>query len=208
MLLIQKINNILNSRKYYNNYYSQIIKKYKNINNYTAIFNTIVLQQNNSVKSKVPIRFSDNIQFGDSISTVKKELNTSYRFIKNVDLCDIIFFTTKVGGYRITTELHFFKNKLVFFKYTFPSLSNKKKIENLIKRKYLITENVTEKISALLIKDSHNCYLKTENEVTFSIYYISKNHGFYDFLKQHQETSKLNILNQYSNSESQLLEKI
>ena len=78
MLLIQKINNILNSRKYYNNYYSQIIKKYKNINNYTAIFNTIVLQQNNSVKSKVPIRFSDNIQFGDSISTVKKELNTYF----------------------------------------------------------------------------------------------------------------------------------
>ncbi|WP_299162935.1 hypothetical protein [uncultured Tenacibaculum sp.] len=207
MLLIRKINNILNSRKYYNHYYNQIIKKYKNIDSYTAIFNN-VLQQNNSIGSKTPIRFSDDIQFGDCISKVKKGINTSYRFIKNVALCDIIFFTTKVGGYIITTELHFFKNKLIFFKYTFPSLLNKKRIEKLIKRKYLIKESVTNNINNLLVTDSFNSYLKTENEVTFSIYYISKNYGFYDFLKQHQETSKLNILNQYSNSESQLLEKI
>lgn len=207
MLLIKKINNILNSRKYYNNYFSQIIKKYKNIDNYTSIFNS-VLQDNDIIESNVPIRFSDDIDFGACVSSVKKGINTSYRFIKNPDLCDIIFFTTKVGGYRITTELHFFKNKIIFFKYTFPSLSNKKKVENLIKKKYKIKEPVTDKINNLLVTDTLNNYLKTENEVTFSIYYFTKNYGFYAFLKQQQENSKMNVLNQLYNSESQLLEKI
>lgn len=207
MLLIQKINNILNSRKYYNNYYSQIIKKYKNVASYNAIFNHIS-SKNTIIKTSVPICLSNEVQFGACINSVKKEINTSYRFIKSSELCDIIFFTTKIGGYRITTELHFFKNKLIFFKYIFPSLSNKKKIENLIKKKYLIRESVTDKINNLLITDSLNGYLKTENEVTFSIYYFSIDYGFYDFLKQQQENSKMNILNEHHKSESQLLEKI
>lgn len=204
MLLIRKINNLLNGKKYYNYYYSQIIKKYKNIDSYTAIYDSIS-QTNNVYKSLTTINFSSDIEFGSNINKVKKSINSSYRFIKNSKSCDIIFYTTKVGYHKIIIELHFFKSKFVFFKYTFPSLEDKKKIENLVLKKYF---NKKTSIENQLITDSNNNYIKIENEVTFSIYYFSKNYGFYNFLKQQQDNSKMEILNQHYNSDSQLLEKI
>ncbi|TYQ00472.1 hypothetical protein C7447_1011088 [Tenacibaculum adriaticum] len=208
MLLIKKkLFGLLNSKKYYNNYYyTKSISKYKDINSYINIYEDF-LSSNDIIKTSERISHSSNISFGTDISTAKKEIGTPYKFIKNLNLCDILFYKTKISNYKIDIELHFFKKKLVFYKYTFPFSFYTKEIENQVQNKYFKGNKLID-FKNQLIADANNSFLKIDNEVSFSIYYFSLNHGFYDYLKNQKEILKFHSLNKQRIAVFELLETL
>lgn len=207
MLLIQKINNILNSRQYYNSYFNRCINKYKKIENYISIYDSISKSHDKFIKTSKNISYNKYIFFGTSLYKAKRQIRLPYRLIKNTPLCDIIFFKKKIGSYKIIVELHFFKKKLVFFKYSFPKIENKKVIINTIISKYLKKENDYNFIRNLNIYNNNN-YIKIENEVSLEVYYFSSGFGFYDFLLENKKEIKFRELTKKQFSFNKLLEQI
>jgi hypothetical protein len=180
MLLIQKkLNNLLNSKQYYNNYFNRCVNKYKKVENYITVYDSL-MKFNNFIKTDIVVNHTSNIHFGMRLNKVIKYINVPYRIIKNNDICEIIFYKEKIGDYKTVIELHFFEKKLCFFKYTFPSSCKKTEIKNIIKNKYF-NKNILFNYKMDLITDNNN-YMRIEDEVSFSVYYFSLNFGLYDFL--------------------------
>lgn len=182
MLLIQKkLISILNKR-YYSNYYNRSVLKYKNIDYYLSVYDKLT-NSKIPVLTKEEINHTDLIKFGTKIADVKKKIHLPFTSIKSQKDCDIIFYKMKIGVYKLVVELHFFKLRLVFFKYAFPSLSNYKEIEEVIKQKYF-RKNMLIDFQTQCIVDKNNGFVKVDNDVTFSLFYYTPNFGFFDYLEK------------------------
>ncbi len=209
MLRIKRIlRNLINSKQYYNNYYEKAIVDYKEPATYSVIYdNFLSANKNTTVKTTETINHFSNIEFGSNIKTSKRLINCPYRVVKNKHLCDIIFYKTKIGNHQISIELHFFKKKLIFFKYTFPTTFYKDEIINKIKNKYFNKDD-TINVNNHLIVDPNNNYLKITNEVTFSIYYMSTKFNFYNYIKDKKEELRFKTSIQKEFALNQLIDRI
>ncbi len=207
MLLIQKkLSELLGGKKYYSNYYNQSVSKYRDINCYLSVYDKLP-KKHYSILTEERINHSDDINFGDSIYSVKRKLNVVYSLVKIQRYCHVLFYKMRIGVYKIVVELHFFKSKLVFFKYTFPSINKHKEIEKYVKKKYLNTNQLID-FSNQCIIDKSNSYLRIENEVAFSLYYVSMKFGFADYLKKKKKTMKKRKIHRENYVINELLEKL
>ncbi len=186
MLFIRnKIKNLLYNGQYYNSYFNHCINNYKKIVNYITLFENI-LETSNIIKTNSDINYSSDVQFGMQLSKVRSKITVPNRLVKNPNLCDIIFYKTDLENQKFIVELHFFKQKLVFFKYIFPPTTDKEKIKKLIQHKYF-NQKTNIDIEKILITDTNKNYMKLENSVNFSICYFSLNFGFYNFLIENKK---------------------
>ncbi|CAM1357574.1 MULTISPECIES: hypothetical protein [Tenacibaculum] len=192
MLKVQKkINQLINKRQYYNSYFNRCINKYKKIENYYSLYEEFK-GEIKSVKTSEIINHSSKIFFGVDLYDAKKNIDVPYRLKVNKKLCDIIFYKTKLDSHKIIVELHFFKKKLVFFKYLFPTTVNRPKIEERVKKKYLKNSNTFCNKSNLIVDEKNN-YLRIENEVSLTLNYYSLEFDFFKSLKKYQ------MINNYEN---------
>lgn len=188
MFIIKKLNNILysGSSKYHTNYYHNCIHKYKKIENYLSLY-ACLHNGHTQVKTSEVISFNSKIKFGTNLDEVKKLIKAPFRLVKNTSISDIIFFTHKIGSYEIIVEFHFFNKKLFFFKQSFTSTHNKSFIYDNLQKKYL-SSNKYLSLDNNIIVDDNTSFLKIENEVYLSVYYLTIKFGFYDFLfKMHKQ---------------------
>ncbi|WP_143032123.1 hypothetical protein [Tenacibaculum sp. MAR_2009_124] len=207
MLLIQrKLSELLGNKKYYSNYYNQSISKYRDITCYISVYEKLPEKQS-SILTEEKINHSDDVNFGDSMYSVKKKLNVPYSLVKVQRYCHVLFYKMRIGVYKIIVELHFFKNKLVFFKYTFPSLNKHLEIEKFVKKKYLDSNRLMD-FSKQCIIDNWNSCLRIENEVAFSLYYVSMKFGFAEYLKKKKKSIKERKVYRESYILNELLERL
>ena len=207
MLLIQrKLSELLGNKRYYSNYYNQSISKYRDINCYLSVYDKLP-EKHCSILTAERINHSDDINFGDSIYSVKKKLNVIYSIVKVQRYCHVLFYKMRIGIYKIVVELHFFKSKLVYFKYTFPSINKRLDIEKFVKKKYLDSNRLID-FSKQCIIDKGNNHLRIENEVAFSLYYVSMKFGFADYLKKKKKSINRRKVNREKYNLNELLERL
>ncbi len=202
----KKIKEVLSTRKYYNDYYNQSITRYKDVNCYLSVYGK--LSKNNCfIHTKHSINHSSTITFGNSLSSVKKKIDVPYSLVKVQDFCRILFYKIRIGRYKMIVELHFYKKKLVFFKYTFPALNNKREVESYVMKKYLLKNQLIDFSQQAIVDNNHN-YLKVDHEIAFSIYYLSKKYGFYDYLKKKKKSIDSMNLNKENYFLDELIDKL
>ncbi|CAL2088678.1 conserved protein of unknown function [Tenacibaculum sp. 190524A02b] len=207
MLLIQKkLVELLHTKKYYSNYYNRSITKYRDINAYITLFDRLS-KKSCPITTDKKINHTACINFGCTLNSVKRDLHASFSIVKAQKFCNILFYKMKIGTYKIVVELHFFKNKLVFFKYLFPSLRNQREIEKQLRNKYLEKNRLIDFDSQYII-DPYNNYIKIDNEVCFSIYYISPNFGFFEYLSQRRKILKKDIKLKKQLTYTELIDKL
>ena len=186
MLEVQKkLKLLINKRQYYNSYFNRCINRYKKIENYISLYDDFY-KSIDSVETSEVINHSSKIFFGINLYDAVKQIDVPYRLKRNKKLCDIIFYKTKIDSHKIIVELHFFKKKLIYFKYLFPAVMDSSKIVNRVKRKY-VSKEIDFCSNSNLIVDLNNNYLKIENEVSLTLNYYSLNFGFQNFLKEKQQ---------------------
>ncbi len=206
MLLFHKLNNLLYNGKYYSNYFSSCIRRYNEIGAYLSLYNCFNKKSIN--KTVKEIAFDSNIIFGSTLSDFKKKINIPYRLVKNKEYTDIIFYTTKIGEtFQTNVELHFFKNRLVFFKKKFTPNVDENIIYNSIKEKYL-TKNEYFSIKDNIIADESGAFINIEKEVYLSINYLTFKYGFYDFLCKKQRQTEIYEIKEKEGVLNELLNNI
>ena len=187
MLLIQneltKVfeNNNSKTRQYLELAERKTIKYYNGL--YLDFFNQFYVRTNCKID-----HFFD-INFGDSITQVKHKLRVIYLVIPFGNDIDVLSYKIGIGKYKIEVELHFFHQKLVFFKYAFPYIKNKSEIIHYLNKKYF-KDFSTIDFSYEGVVDFNDNFLKVCEEDVFKVLYLSRKFGFFNYLKKIKNSSK------------------
>ncbi len=208
MTLFRKpLDYLFKRKKYYTPYYRRTIIRYEYPESYLKIYRSLK-SFNAILNTNIKINFFDDVPFGATIKKVKSNINGSFRVVKKIKNITVLFTEIKISSaYKFMVEVHFFKNKLVFFRYVFKNKTEIKKIEKLIKDKYVGTnENIDFNNSCILNED--NNYIFIEDEVKLSLNYITFNYGFYDYLLKLENEKDLELISKYNKSIKRLYAKL
>jgi hypothetical protein len=152
-------------------------------------------------ESKNKISFSGQTEFGSSVSDFLNNEVSKKLHIKKIKTADtlIVFYRCVCGGEKTRIESHFYNNKLFFYKYTFPyiSESGKDKILDVIKNKYGIGNKVFND-DKLIFSDSQGNFVCIYDCVEFSISYWNSSDAYFsrlnsDMIFQNQKQTKKEI---------------
>jgi hypothetical protein len=182
---IKKIIHFLGNIKSVGYFKHNNLFKYKSLETYLNIYYSCI--EKDKVLTNTKICFSPDINFGSSIKEVKKKNPNECTVVENTKDCKILIYKIKVGGYKFRLEMHFFKNKLVFFNYILRTSQDKKMILNLITKKYLSPEDtISLDFSKNTLTDGLRNYIEIDNSVLLSVRYFTFKYGFFDYLKKMQ----------------------
>jgi hypothetical protein len=175
----RKIKKILpaNYEYYYysrNYHYEKLLSKYEKVQSYVDL-----LASNSKLcplESKIQIRS----EFGSGSEAIRKKFGEPYYHLINATLLknQILFYKFILGGYKTKCEMHFFKNKLFFFNYTFSYLTaaDKIKIVDFLTKKYLDRSADLEQHK---ITDSCGNEISIHDSVDFVVNYLSPKSEFF-----------------------------
>jgi hypothetical protein len=195
--------NDVRSKDYYND---NNLDKYRSLDTYLKLYYNSIEKE--KVLTNTEICFSPAIKFGSTIEDVKKNNPHEYTLLENTKDCTILFYKLKEGRYKFRLELHFFKNKLVFFKYIFRSSRGKKTILNLFAKKYLKSEkHRLPDFSKITLTDGLRNHIEIDNAVFLTVDYFTFKYGFFEYLKSMRNDQIQKIKNNDS-EESLLLKRI
>ncbi|CAM1363553.1 hypothetical protein [Tenacibaculum xiamenense] len=181
MLLIQ--NELINASEVNNSEAKKLLelaerKSLKYCNSlYLEFFNQFYTRTNCKID-----HFFD-INFGDSLIEVKQKLRVIYSIIAVRSFLDVLCYKIRIGEHRIEVELHFYKNKLVFFKYAFPFIKDRTDIISHLNQKYFMNMNHIDFIDEGAVDLDDNFVRVCEKEV-FTVMYLSRESRFLEYLSQ------------------------
>ncbi|MCG1036858.1 hypothetical protein [Polaribacter sargassicola] len=172
--------------KYEHYYYRNILKMYDKPETYSGLVD-LCLNKKEVLTSK-EIYFSSNLKFNYTIKKAKKNIFSKRVTIKKIENTTILLHKTRIGGYPAKLVMHFYQNNLFLFNYTFSNLSNNDKsiIKNVLKEKYL-NNNTQFSFSKNRIVDSLGNHIFIEDDVYFTINYISLTDDFFKMLNNIKE---------------------
>lgn len=185
-ILPKTLARVLQNRKYYTFYYKSAINKYTHFNSYLQVFNDMKTLKT-QVLTDQKIVFLEDIPLGTTLNYVKDRFYGSYRIVNKLKNVTILLSEIKLYDFKFSLEMHFFREKLVFFKYTFKKKSQKKMLIDLIKKKYRVEDLKNDFYNYFCIADGKNNYITIEDNVNLSINYITYNFGFFEYLKDLKE---------------------
>jgi hypothetical protein len=191
------------SKDYYND---NNLDKYKSLETYSRLYRSCIEKE--EVFTNTEICFSPAIKFGSTIEHVKKNNSLEYTVFKNTKDCTILFYKIKEEGTRLRLELHFFKNKLVFFKYVFRSSQGKEAILDLFSKKYLNSvDHRSLDFSKITLTDGLRNYMELDDSVFLTVDYFTFKYGFFDYVKSMRNDQRQEVKG-FGLEESLLLKRI
>jgi len=164
---------------YNDEYCDSVISKYSYVKSYSDLINELS-------QIKFAIYSEINNTYQSSAQTIKNCLKINgdpaiYLDYNKLHKSEILCYHKIIGGYKARVELHFHKNNLFFYKYTFPYLTNteKQKIISQLKEKYKIGKNI----------DLESTYVELNNKtriVIFNDFELQLNYVIYNsiFIKE------------------------
>lgn len=166
-------------RNYYRSYYDRIFTQYNDTSSYLLLYNKYTATS--TIKTDVEICFSKALKFGCSVLEVKNKLHKpNYQIRQNESLCtEILLYRIFIGKHKVRCQMHFYKDRLFLYNYTF-SYVNKfetKEIINVIKEKYVSDIGIHAEQN--IIDKFNNC-LQIEDDVRLTINYLSLNSDFFN----------------------------
>ena len=182
------------------------LDKYKSLNTYLKLYTNC--NEKEKVFTNTEICFSPAIKFGSTLEEVKKDNPLEHTISENTKDCTILFYKIKEGRYKFRLELHFFKNKLVFFKYIFRSSRGKKTILNLFAKKYLKSEkHRLPDFSKITLTDGLRNHIEIDNAVFLTVDYFTFKYGFFEYLKS-MRNDQIQKIKSNDSEEALLLKRI
>jgi hypothetical protein len=158
----------------YNQYYYKVGGQINDLNYYLTLFKKCSC--NDFISTNHEICKSKSLKFGCSIDDVKKKLcNVNLHYFDNQPLkIVILYYKTLIGHYKVRTQLHFHNKKLFLFNYSFPytNKTEKDEIISIIRQKYIADK---EESNLRIIADSFNNCIQIDDNVEFTINYLSMN---------------------------------
>lgn len=206
-MIYKTLARLFGDKKYYTSYYKSAIHKYTDIDSYLNVFRK-VMGAKSVVKTKRKITFLDDLPFGSSFNEIKNRIYGSYRIVRELENISIILSEVKIHNYKFIVELHFYKQKLVFYKYIFKSKEHKNLLLNLMLDKYLNKDEADLRMKNLTITDNDNNRLLLEDEVHLSISYLTFKFGFLEHLFELKEQKELDEFNRSEKALKELLSKL
>jgi hypothetical protein len=157
-------------------YYENLLVEHNNGQLYLILMKD--LKNTNEIETNTEIQFMDNKKINEinKECIIRKYGNPNYKFINGaLSEIEILIYRQKLGSYKTKLELHFFKNNLFLYTYTFSYLTLKEKNEiiKIIKEKYL--ERECKDIINYNIVDKNKNIIMLNDGVDFSIKYSRKN---------------------------------
>ena len=207
LLFRNSLTSFFTSKKYYTPYFKRVINKYKYPESYLKLFNDLNTVSK-EVETSALITFSETISFGASLKSIKSKFKGSYRLVKELNDVYVLFTELKTVGYKFIIELHFYKEKLVYFKYVFRNCTDKKQLKYMLMKKYFNEENSCFEMRDICIRDKEGNYIFTLDEVNLSINYITYDYDFYNYvIKMKTQKEKKKTL-QYNNAMDELYNRL
>lgn len=192
------------SKSYYQNYN---LSRYKSLETYLNIYHNCI--EKKEVITDTEICFSPNIKFGSTIQDVKRDNPHGCNVLESTEDITILFYRIKVGNYKFRLEMHFFKNKLVFFNYIYRSSQSRKMILNVFTKKYLNSKDIKLlDTSKIYLTDGLRNHLEIDNSVFLSVHYFTFKYGFFDYLNKMNKNHRMRKVKVQESDESLLLNRI
>lgn len=122
----------------------------------------------------------------------------------------ILIYKLELGGYRVKSEFHFYRNKLFYVSHSFPYIVAKEfpEIIKVILEKYQIPEIEAKNIFTSYIIDSKENVISFRNDMIFSLNYFNPASDFFVWLCQ-QRDSKLNdTINKSNRQKAELRDRL
>ena len=190
-----------------NHYNDNILDKYKSLETYSTLYQSSI--EDEKVSTNTEICFSPDIKFGSTIAHVKKNNPLEYTAYKNTKHFTILLYKIKEEGIKLRLELHFFKNKLVFFKYVFRTSQGKETILDLFSKKYLNSVDYRSlDLSKITLMDGLGNYIKLDDSVFLTVNYFTFKYGFFDYLKNINSNDQIQKEKSHDSEESLLHKRI
>lgn len=179
MKIIRKISRLFGTKEpsYKRDYYyEKLVHKYKSVE---AYLNLIQLQQKQEYLTDKDIVFSENPDFDKHhINHIRKRYgHPSYTIVNTYAFgkIKIRFYRIYLGNHKVKMELHFYKNALVMYNYTFSHLHNegeKTEVLNLLKEKYHLDKSINLQQGNSYIKDQKESVIVLSQGIDFTINYV------------------------------------
>jgi hypothetical protein len=188
--LKKKASSLFQKEKYYTNYYERILSKYSDLNTYLTLFEKCDARKHIITREK--IHYSSGLEFGSTIKKVKKN-NFPHYVIEHLDEFTVLLYRIMIGGHKAKLEMHFYKNTLFFFNYSFSYLTDvdKENIIEVLAKKYLgNTLNFDTRNQN--ITDDFNNHILVENGIDFVIHYITLEGESHNSIRKIKEREKKN----------------
>ncbi len=200
---------LFNKNRYYSdNYYHQrFLGIYDNIAGLRKLFSC---DGKDIIETQTPIILNNKVEFGSNLRYVKKSLNSPFVIIKrNLDHLNfnILLLKVRLGGFKCKQNIHLFENSLYYYNYVFSYLTKSEKeiIKKLLCKKYLQEHHdLTNKV----IVDKNGNKLFLNENVDFSINYLTGNPLILKELTDFQEINRLNHQKLIEQNEVELLNKL
>ena len=205
-----KMSHLLNYTKgvgFKNHSNDNILDKYTSLETYSTLYQSSI--EDEKVSTNTEICFSPDIKFGSTIAHVKKNNPLEYAVFQNKEGCTVLFHKMIEDGIKLRLELHFFKDKLVFFKYVFRSSQGKEAILDLFSKKYLNSVDYRSlDLSKIILTDSLGNYMKLDDSVFLTVDYFTFKYGFFDYLKNINSNDQIQKQKSHDSEQSLLLKRI
>jgi hypothetical protein len=155
------------------------LQKYERLEPYLVLYKESAVKQ--QVKTDIEIKFSKNLAFGDTLKNAKLELSSlDYDVLGKNNLgIEILAYKRIVGGIKVKCQLHFFRNKLFMFNYSFnnPTKEKANEIIKILNHKYLKSGDYA---SFPVITDAHNNCIMVKNTAVFELNYLAHDSDFFN----------------------------
>ncbi|MBL7996788.1 hypothetical protein JNM05_15585 [bacterium] len=176
--ILRKLKKALPSQtEYYysrSRYYERLSAKYGNIRSYVSL-----LSAGNKLAS-VESAVSAKPELGGSSEDVLKKYGEPHCRLANITVLknQILFYKFLLGGHKTKCEMHFFKNKMFLFTYTFSYLTpnDKIKLVESLSKKYL-SKSIDLKNICITDEQGNKIFLHDSSD--FIIYYLAAKSDFF-----------------------------
>ena len=165
-------------------YYNIVINEYSNIKSYLTLYNMCLNTEIGNIKTDVDIYFSEILKFGASKYEAQKLLKKpNYHIQNNKSLnIEILVYRIFIGSHRVKCQMHFFKNKLFLYNFTFKNTRKEenKRLLEILYSKYIPgfhNQNLKN-----IIDNSNNC-IQIKNDLELSLNYIALNSELFKKIK-------------------------
>jgi hypothetical protein len=206
--ILRKFKNILPApHEYYyyssGHYYEKLSARYSSLDSYLRLL------QRCSQLSREESDLEIKPELGRHIDQILKKYGKPRHQLTNVSPLNnrILFYKFMIGGHKTKCEMHFFRNKLFLFIYTFSYLTteNRAEIVQLLSLKYLrqTTDLNHNKIAG---KNGNEIFI--QNSVDFTLYYLAVKDDFFQEAVSFTEKTKKETNSRSGLNNSELLNRL
>ncbi|MBL7960960.1 hypothetical protein JNL27_12055 [bacterium] len=198
--ILRKIKKALPSQSEYyysrSRYYERLSARYSNIQSYLSL-----LSAGNKLTS-IESTVSAKPELGCRSEEVLKKYGEPHCRLSNITVLKnhILFYKFLLGGHKTKCEMHFFKNNMFLFNYTFSYLTpnDKIKLVESLSKKYL-SKSIDLKNSCITDEQGNQIFIHDSSD--FIIYYLAAKSDFFKEAelirtREKDQTKKKSELNQ------------